>query len=125
MSKKCSEAIKLAPEKSKQHMLWLYLTCKEKWEEIVDTKKIGGDGGGRCWNSFISGERSSNPLTREISIALHRLGGKREPQNPRNSGHSRILEGGGHGAKAFERPPLATIWPQYGLYMATTCKTVN
>ena len=53
-------------------MLWLYLACKEKWEEIVDTKKVGGDisinGGGRCWNSLLCGERSSNPLVRGISI---------------------------------------------------------
>jgi hypothetical protein len=68
MSKKCSKAIKLAPEKSGQHMLWLYLACKEKWKEIVDTKKVGGDGGGRCWNSLLGGEWSSNPLACEISI---------------------------------------------------------
>jgi hypothetical protein len=68
MSKKCSKAIKLVPEKSGQHMLWLYLACKEKWEEIVDTKKVGGDGGGRYWNSLLGGERSSNPLIRMISI---------------------------------------------------------
>jgi hypothetical protein len=68
MSKRCSKAFKLALEKSGQHMLWLYLACKEKWEEIVDTKKRGGDGGGRSWNSLLGGERSSNPLVREISI---------------------------------------------------------
>jgi hypothetical protein len=68
VSKKCSKAIKLAPEKSGQHMLWLYLACKEKWEEIVDTKKVERDGGGRCWNSLLGREWSSNLLTREISI---------------------------------------------------------
>jgi hypothetical protein len=68
MSKKCSKAFKLAPEKSGQYMLWLYLVCKEKWEEIVDTKKVGGDGGGRYWNSLFGGERSSNPFTCEIFI---------------------------------------------------------
>jgi hypothetical protein len=83
----------------------------------VDTKKVGGDGGGRCWNSLLGGERSSNPLAREISITLHRQGEKREPRSPRGSGRSCILAWGmglAAKAKAFQRPPLATTWPQHG-----------
>jgi hypothetical protein len=82
MSKKCSKAIKLASEKSGQHILWFYLVYKEKWEEIVDTKKVGRDVGGRCWNSLLDGERSSNLPTREISITKLRQGEKRVPRSP-------------------------------------------
>jgi hypothetical protein len=83
----------------------------------VDTKKVGGDGGRRCWNSLLGGERSSNPLVREISITLHRQGGKREPRSPRGSGRSCILgEGGAWGWRP--RPSKSHHWPQYGLNMA-------
>jgi hypothetical protein len=96
-------------------MLWLYLACKEKWEEIVDTKKVGGDGGGRCWNSLLGGKRSSNPLAHKISITLHRQGGKREPRSPRS-----CILGGGEAWDWQLRPPLATTWPLHGPYMAPT-----
>jgi hypothetical protein len=79
----------------------------------VDTKKVGGDGGGRCWNSLLGGERSSNPLAREISITLHRQGGKRKPRSLRGSGRSCILGGGGAWGW-WLRPTLATTWPQHG-----------
>jgi hypothetical protein len=108
----------------------------------VDTKKVGGDGGRRCWNSLLGGERSSNPLAHKISITLHRQGGKREPRSPR--GNLCILgRGGAWGWRLRPRPskglPKATIghnmastWPnkastrpQHGLNTATTCKTAN
>jgi hypothetical protein len=106
----------------------------------VDTKKVGGDGGGRCCNSLLDGERSSNPLAHEISFTLHRQGGKREPQSPRSC----ILGGGGAwGWRLRPRPSkghhwpqhgptrpqhghnTATTWPQHGHNMAATCKTAN
>jgi hypothetical protein len=58
----------IALERSGMHMLWFYLACKEEWEEIVDTKKVGGDGGGRYWNSLLSGERSSKCHVLEIAV---------------------------------------------------------
>jgi hypothetical protein len=49
-------------------MLWLYLAYKEEWEEIVDIKKVGGDGGRRCWNSLLGGKQNSNPPVCKIAI---------------------------------------------------------
>jgi hypothetical protein len=85
----------------------------------VDTKKVGGDGGGRCWNSLLGGEQSSNPLVHEISITLHRQGEKREPRSPHGSGRSCILGGGGAwGWRLRPRPSKGHHWPQHGLNMA-------
>lgn len=59
----------------------------------MDTKKVGGDGGGRCWNSLLGGEWGSNPFARETSKVE-----KGNPEAPAAAAAHVFWRVGGHGA---------------------------